>query len=130
MTRSFQALFRYVIPAPVLALGGALWLSGCAEEEIPVGPDFEDQFSALPLQADAPVCEVIDFNEFQEGEQISSLSLFGFTVGVTVVPVGTGSTNQLRAYDTDPPVGADPDLESAALCPNCAGLDKVAIIQE
>jgi len=79
-------------------------------------------------------CFPIDFSEFGDGEVVESTMFDGMAVGVAITsfggPVdGSEGTGDAVIYDTDPPTGADPDLDAGgqSVIPN---LGNVIIHQE
>src|SRR5512134_3127839 len=80
---------------------------------------------AMPAAAQVPDCETVDFNELEHGDPISSLSLFGGTVMLTVQAARNDPAGPVTptAYDTElwddagnpPPNSTHDDTQRAIL---------------
>lgn len=126
---------RWTSPA---ALAAALAVAGCSENQgLPT-----DVSPSLQLASAAPVCKVIEFEEFAHGGNINTVaSGFGFDLTVTTDGNPNFSADQAVAFDTDVDVHPDFDLRyqgAGATCvpkmvngfssPGCQGLGNVLTI--
>ncbi len=138
----------------MLVVGGSIaFLAGCDSSTMPTEPGLTDG-SAIEVidgirfkKTDGPLimtimdepmegytCEAIDFAEFVDGEIVTGTTLFGEAVTIEITSFGpphegSTGTGDPVIYDTDPPTGADPDLDEAgqSVTPN---LGNVIIHQE
>ena len=123
-------------PSPKAAVAvvlGAALVTSCADGTL-TGPEPAPKPS---LSHVGPSCQVIDFNAFAHGDQVSTVSVFGTTLTVsalayTGLPLTPVVASTPRAYSTAN-VGGDTDLEFSgpfARCPGCAGLGNLLVTQE
>jgi hypothetical protein len=111
-------------------------LAGCGDEQIisPAGAIDPGQ----PLFAKTTlVCDVIDFDNFEHGDVVTTVSALGMTLSVEghlwLASERPGMVTRLRAYDTNTIGGPDHDLEwqgPGATCPGCEGQGRVLVLED
>jgi hypothetical protein len=118
-------------------LVAAVLAAGCSDLT-PTGVPTPD--AAAPRSATSETCEVIDFNGFAHGASITSLSLLGMNLSVSMTPSplpwsGANPFVAPAAWDTDedPASWEDADLlwkQPGGRCAGCNGLGRVMIIPD
>ena len=126
-----------------VSIMSALLVSACADGAM-VSPPAEDN---PPSFTEVNACQTITFNEFSNGDIVTSVALSGMTVNFGVAsflqPNGNPNpNNRLRAFNTnvDPTKGdgigsndwKDLDLlwKTPGICDECEGLGRVLVIED
>lgn len=130
---------RGALARTAMALTTSLFAAACADATAPLaGPEG----SSLVARdghtgGNAPVCSVIDFNQFTHGQAVTSVTAAGVTFNVSgvgyVLPDGSPNTyGGAKAFDTDATEPRDTDMQwntTGARCPDCEGLREVLVIE-
>lgn len=119
----------------ILTICAGLLVAACGQEGDVAGPEVDfagPSFAHLPADAS---CEVITFDGFEHGDDITSLpNLFGGAFSLTVTTTNNdpdpAAEDVAKAYDTDLTGNGDPDLEVSGTCAACGPLDIVAVIPD
>lgn len=130
MTYSYTALPRLRSSLGLFVLCAVI-VTGCSDESLLAPSEPETEASTLlraPTSGTAEECVVIDFQSFINGEEITSVDLFGTTLTVDAARFAPNAgPTTARAFDTDVNNG-DPDLQAADECPGCDALDVMLVI--
>lgn len=108
-------------------------LAGCGDQQL-LGPELAGPMD--PSLATVTVCETIDFNQFAHGDIVTEISVLGMSLTLDVTgylwltELRPSIPSVVRTYDTNNVGGPDPDLESTAECPGCAGLGRVLVLED